>query len=127
MKLFSILSLLFLILVFSHDSAAQSKTRVRFARGATSATLSGTIKGYAYRDYTFSAKPGQQLSVRLSSKNASLEIVVRNPAGENLNSGGTTWNDEIASTGTYLVRVLLPRAAARRRESAAFRLTIEIE
>lgn len=120
--------LLTIVLTAAIQVSAQSKpTVIRFAKGATSASLSGTVKGYVYRDYVFSAKTGQQFSVRLTSKNAALEFIIRNPAGENLNSGGTTWNDEIASDGKYIVRVLLPRSSARRGASAAYKLTLEIE
>ena len=117
-----------IVLFFTVSASAQTKpTVVKFAKGATSAVLSGSVKGYVYRDYVFTAKSGQQFSVRLMSKNTALEFIIRNPAGENLNSGGATWNDEITSGGRYVVRVMLPRAAARRGESASYKLTIEIE
>lgn len=123
-----LISVLLSIVFMASAAAAQSKpTVVRFAKGATSKSFNGTVKGYVYRDYVFSARPGQSLNVRVTSKHTALEFIIRNPAGENLNSGGTTWNDEITSDGRYLVRVLLPRSAARRGESAAYKLTIEIE
>ena len=129
MKKYILLSTLaFLFLVFSSDrAAAQTKTRVRFARGATSATLRGAVKGYTYRDYVFSARQGQRVAVKLDAKYPVPDLVVRDPNGENLNSGGGDWSGEIPANGTYTVRVLLPRAFARRGTSAAFKLTIEIE
>jgi hypothetical protein len=125
-KLTALLSIAFLL--FSPaGAAAQSKTRVRFARGATAATVRGTVKGYAYRDYVFSAQQGQRASVKLDSKYPHPDMVVRDPRGENLSSGGADWNGDLETTGTYTVRVLLPRAFARRGTSAAYKLTIEIE
>ncbi|HEY8562056.1 MAG TPA: hypothetical protein VIL74_16910 [Pyrinomonadaceae bacterium] len=121
------ISIAFLFLVFlSVETNAQTKIPVRFARGATSATVRGTVKGYAYKDYVFSARSGQRLAVRLDSKYPSPDVVVRAPDGENLSTGGD-WSGELADNGTYTVRVLLPRAFARRGQTAAFKLTIEIE
>lgn len=117
----------FSFLVFSPaDAAAQAKTRVRFARGATSTTVRGTVKGYAYKDYVFTARRGQRISVKLDAKYPSPEAIVRDTNGENLNSG-SDWSGEASAAGNYTVRVLLPRAFARRGTSAAFRLTIEID
>jgi hypothetical protein len=128
MKRFTVLlSTAFLFLVFSPDAFAQTKTRVRFARGAASATVRGTVKGYVYRDYVFSARAGQRVTITLAAKYPHPDMVVRNPGGENLSSGGADWNGALETTGNYTVRVLLPRAFARRGTAAAYKLTIEIE
>ena len=120
-------ALALLFFVFStEDAAAQTKIPVRIARGATSATLRGTVKGYAYKDYVFKARAGQRVSVKLDSKYPSPDMLVRAPDGENLNAGGD-WSGEITSDGTYSARVLLPRAFARRGQSATYKLTIEIQ
>ena len=122
------LSIAVLFLVFlSVNAAAQTKLRVRFAKGATSATVSGTVKGYAYKDYIFTAKEGQQVTITLDSKYPNPEMVVRDPNGENLPSGGINWNGDLPATGNYTVRVLLPRAFARRGTSTSYKITIEIE
>jgi hypothetical protein len=109
------------------ETSAQSKTRVRFARGATSATVNGVVKGYAYRDYLFGARGGQRVSVDLDSKYPHPQMFVRDSNGENLSTGAGEWNGEIPATGTYTVRVLLPRAFARRAQSSSYKLTIRIE
>ena len=94
-KFVPLISLAFLFLVFSpENAAAQTKTRVRFARGATSATLRGAVKGYAYRDYVFTARQGQRVAVKLDAKYPAPDLVVRDPNGENLNSGGGDWSGE---------------------------------
>lgn len=64
----SLLSLMFLGVALECVSA-QTWTRVRFARGRTSATVSGTIRGNAQRKYVLTARAGQTLSANISSRN----------------------------------------------------------
>jgi hypothetical protein len=109
------------------NAAAQSSTRVRFARGSKTATVRGAVKGYAYRDYVFSARAGQRATISLESKYPHPQMFVRDPNGENLSTGAGSWNGALPANGTYAVRVLLPRAFARRGQSSSYVLTIEIE
>ena len=61
----SMLSLMFLAYL-PEDASAQ--TRVRFARGRTSTTLTGTLSGpYGERDFVLSASAGQYLAATVSS------------------------------------------------------------
>lgn len=46
-----------------------AQTRIRFARGRTSATVSGTISGSGSRTYVLGARYGQYLSANVSSRN----------------------------------------------------------
>jgi hypothetical protein len=104
------------------------KKRVQFARGATSSTVKGKIVGYKYIDYVIGVRAGQFLSLELLPKNKA-ELVVFEPSGGNLPeaaeiSGGII---RIDKTGDYKVRVLMPRAAARRTGAIAnFTLKFEI-
>lgn len=108
---------------------AQTVKRVQFAKGATSATVKGTITGYKYVDYKIGIRTGQVLSLELSPQNKA-ELVIFMPDGENMPdaagiSGGTMQIDE---TGDYKIRVLMPRSAARRKRAMAnFTLKIEIK
>jgi hypothetical protein len=58
---------LVLAAVFSSDTLAQ--TRIRFARGRTSATVSGTLSAGATKTYVLGARYGQVLSGNVSSGN----------------------------------------------------------
>ncbi len=60
--------ILILILVVS-GSDLFAQTRIRFARGRTSASVSSTIGGYASRTFVLSARYGQYLSANVSSRN----------------------------------------------------------
>lgn len=119
-----------LIFIYAVGAEAQVKQRVRFDKGATAASVSGAIKGYAYRDYVVGARAGQTLSVRLSGDSAA-ELAVFMPDGGNLGADSTgvaDWTGELPASGNYVIRVLMPRSAARRKGATArFTLRIEIE
>lgn len=67
MKNFQILLLALVLVISSSDTRAQ--TQIRFARGTTSATVSGTLYGGDTRTYVLSARYGQYLSANVSSRN----------------------------------------------------------
>lgn len=60
-------SLLLILLISSSDLFAQ--TRIRFARGRTSATASGSVGGKGSRSFVLGARYGQYLSANVSSRN----------------------------------------------------------
>lgn len=59
---------LFLIII-SSSSDLLAQTRIRFARGRTSASVSGVIGGSGGRSYVLGARYGQYLSANISSRN----------------------------------------------------------
>ncbi|MBA3354999.1 MAG: hypothetical protein H0U18_03490 [Pyrinomonadaceae bacterium] len=59
--------LISVLVVSSSDLFAQ--TRIRFARGTTSASVSGTLYGGETRTYVLGARRGQYLSANVSSRN----------------------------------------------------------
>jgi hypothetical protein len=119
---------LFFGLFSANEAMAQTKVRVRFAKGANSATVKGRVSGYNYVDYIVGAKAGQTMSVAAQSKSNFLQFVIFDQNMENVEgaSGVTDWNGELASSGNYTIRVLLPRAEARRKGTANYNLTISI-
>ena len=109
-------------------AAGQTKLRVRFARGAASATVGGTVRGFAYKDYVVGASAGQTLDVHLDQKTSSVFTVFK-PNGDNLE--GAAEMNEFSTTlpvsGDYVIRVMMMRAQARRPNSiSSYRLTISI-
>jgi hypothetical protein len=62
-----IATLTLILLVSGSDLLAQ--TRIRFARGTTSASVSGTLYGGDTRTYVLGARYGQYLSANVSSRN----------------------------------------------------------
>jgi hypothetical protein len=67
MRNFSLASFCLVVLVACSEASAQA--RIQFARGRTSATVSGTIKRSAGRTFVLRAKNGQFLSANVSSRN----------------------------------------------------------
>lgn len=85
---------LMLILVVSRSDLF-AQTRIRFARGRTSASVSGSIIGNGSRTYVLGASYGQYLSANVSSRNGCVTF------GE-----GTTSNSYTTTRGNnylYLV------------------------
>ena len=67
--------ILFLSLILVVSSAnLLAQTRISFARGRTSASVSSQIGGYAERSYVLSAKYGQVLSATVSSRNGCVKF-----------------------------------------------------
>ncbi len=111
-------------------SAITSKP-LQFAKGASSATVKGTLKGDRIIDYKVRARAGQTMSAAMKTSNPSNYFNVMPPgsSGEALftgSSGGDEWTGPLPADGEYTVRVYLMRNAARRNESARYTLTVGI-
>lgn len=108
--------------------------RVQFRRGATDATVTGSVAGRGEARYLVRAAAGQTLRVSLTSRNGSLNFNVFAPGvvpgrGEALFSsttGGNSAELRLAQAGDQLVQVFLMRNAARRNEHARFSLRIAV-
>jgi hypothetical protein len=111
-------------------AAAQQVVPVAFAKGKSSTTLTGSIKGDQDRTYTVDAKAGQRMTVTLKSTKGSAEMNIYAPGQETAISLGATdpYNvtTVLPATGRYRVQVFQMRAAARRGEVANYTLTIGI-
>ncbi|KQM97788.1 hypothetical protein ASE85_12910 [Sphingobium sp. Leaf26] len=122
-----------IVAALAAPAVAQAPTRterVVFARGASSITLRGMIRGYDTVDYVVSARAGQMMSVSLRAKNSSAYFNVLPARGsEAIFIGSTIGNQfdgRLKDNGGYRVRVYLMRNAARRGEIAAFSLMIGV-
>ncbi|HEX8736419.1 MAG TPA: hypothetical protein VF721_13910 [Pyrinomonadaceae bacterium] len=67
-KLVKTVVLILIALSLTGDALAQT-TRIRFARGRTSTTVSGSVAGNDFRQYVLGARRGQYLSANVSSRN----------------------------------------------------------
>lgn len=117
-------------LLVAVPAAAQQVVPVTFAKGKSSATLTGSIKGDQDRTYTVDAKAGQKMTVTLKSTKGSAEMNIFAPGNDTAISLGATdpYNvtTVLPATGRYRVQVYQMRAAARRGEVANYTLTIGI-
>jgi len=104
--------------------------RVTFAKGASSATVKGQIKGDDTLDYVVRAGAGQTISVTLKPSNRLNYFNVLPPGSGDVAmyaaQTGEPYSSMLPADGDYRVRVYLVRAAARRNESSAYTLTIGV-
>lgn len=117
------------LLSFPLDASAQARQQVSFARGAESATVRGSIRGYAYRDHIVSAREGQTISVSVKSPNTFTVFSIFLPDGTNLDGAiqMDSFTGELPASGDYVIRVGMMRAEARRRGSVSnYSLNIKI-
>ncbi len=101
----------------------------RLTLGDSTTSVKDQIKGREGVQYSFTAKPGQQLLIRLASNHPGAYFnVEKDGAAEALCQGSLTGNVcavRADAATDYLVDVYLMRNAARRGESAQYTLTIE--
>lgn len=125
-------------------AAAQDDIRteqVRFAPGASGATIQGSIKGYGSVSYLLGASAGQRMTVALTSTNTQTYFNVyapgSGPGDASLgNSAGAPespmvpdinrFDGTLPVSGTYTINVYMMRAAARRGETSNFTLDVAI-
>ena len=104
---------------------------VKFAKGASSATVKSSIKGRQTIDYTLGARAGQSMSVTLKTGSTATYFNVLPPGSNDVavfvgSTSGNEWTGTLDADGTYKVRVYLMPSAARRNEAASFTLTVGI-
>lgn len=106
---------------------------VKFARGASSATMQGSFSGYDSVEYTLSAKAGQTMTVKVTgSTNANFNVFApgaKPGEAESLSQGnmGSSWSGRLPATGAYTVQVYQMRASARRGTKVEYSITFDIK
>jgi hypothetical protein len=113
-------------------AAASIESRpIQFAKGASSATVKGSLKGDRTVDYKLRARAGQTMSVKLATSNGANYFNVLPPGSNDVaifvgSSGGNEWSGALPADGEYTIRVYLMRSAARRNEAANYTLTVGV-
>ena len=111
--------------------SAQQQTNVAFAKGASSATLKGSIKGDQDHSYFVDARAGQTMRVKLTSTKGSAEMNVFAPGNDTAISLGAEdpydFTVVLPANGRYKVQVYQMRASARRNETANYTLAIRVD
>jgi hypothetical protein len=105
--------------------------RIQFKKGAGSAIVNGRIKGPQTVDYLVSARKGQSANISLATQHPAtyFNILAPGKTDEAFFNGSVSQNQfegVLPDTGTYRVRVYMMRSAARRSESASYRLELAI-
>jgi hypothetical protein len=110
---------------------ASKSQRVQFKPGASSATITGTIKGDQSIDYVVGARKGQAMNVSLATKHGATYFNLLAPGETNVaffigSTSGNQYEGTLPASGDYRIRVYMMRSAARRNEVADYRLEIII-
>jgi len=122
------------VLAFSmlpNSVSAQEIQSIQFARGTSSSTVNGSIKGYDYIDYRIVVRAGQQMSVTMRPTRGSPYFNVMEPRSSDVaifigSTRGQTFSGTTAKAGSYTIRVYQMRASARRGEIAGYRLSVAV-
>lgn len=103
--------------------AVQTATRIRFARGTTSATMKGNVPKNGKRDYIVGAKKGQELYSLVESDCEDITLdVIDKGTGQSLTDATKEYRDELPGTGDYVIRVQSGEV-----QPCPFTLTVSIE
>ena len=107
------------------------EVRVQFPRGASSTTIKGTLKGRETIDYKLGAAAGQRMTVTLTTDHTANYFNLIEPGAGDVAyfvgaNSGNHFEGEIARSGDQTIRVYLYRNAARRGETARYRLDVAI-
>lgn len=103
--------------------------RVEFARGASSKSITGAIRGDTAVSYIVSARTGQRLTVSLRTSNRSNYFNVWAPGADTAlysQATGAPFIGTLPADGDYRIQVYLMRNAARRNERASYTLNISL-
>ena len=103
------------------------KVRVQFDSGANSKTVEGSITGREGVDYTLNVKEGQSMNISMATQHGSTYFNIMEPGEEyeaiyNASINGNQFEGVAAKSGDYTIRVYMMRSAARRGETAEYRL-----
>jgi hypothetical protein len=116
--------------LLSQPASAQQQTVVAFAKGTSSQTLKGSIKGDQDHNYVVDARAGQTLTVDFKPTNASAYFNITAPGADSAmfigSSEGNRFSGPLTVSGRHVVQVYLMRNAARRNEVANYILTIGV-
>lgn len=105
------LKLLFLsIIVVASGIVVSAQSRINFARGRTSATVSGKVNGQMDRSFVLGAKNGQWLTASVSSRNGCVQFT----------NGSTGISYETRTGNNYLYII------NRCRNTTSFTITVSI-
>jgi hypothetical protein len=101
--------------------------RVQFKPGATSAVVEDSITGYQTVDYVLGAREGQSMNVSMATNIGANYFNILAPGETEVamfigSTSGNQYEGILPESGDYTIRVYLMRSAARRNETADYRL-----
>jgi hypothetical protein len=126
---FLLSGLLFGTLLASAEGGIRQE-QIQFEKGASSATLTGNIRGDQIVDYQLRARAGQSMVVNFKPSNLSAYFNILPPGADVAifvgSTAGNRFEAELPADGMYTIRVYLMRNVARRNETAHYTLKVGI-
>lgn len=117
-----------LALTFAANASTDGiRQRIKFARGETSATVSGAVIRGDRDTYVVGGREGQKMSIRVSSAEKNAAFQIRDAANGKFLSGAgetddaTEWSDPLPTTGDYEIIV------GGTRGNAEYKLNVSIK
>jgi len=116
-----------------HTGVATAATHpVHFAKGASSSTAKGVVKGHDSEDYVLRAASGQTMNVKLSAKSTLIYFNVLKPGSEEAifvgsSEGKNSWSGSLPADGDYTVRVYTMGKGKDAGHTTPFSLSISIK
>jgi hypothetical protein len=111
-------------------AVAQTVSRITFAKGNDNASVKGTIKGKAYRDYKLGVGNGQTLAVSLTgSSSVNFNILPPGSKGEAVYNSSVEGNEATGIKtvkGDYTIRVYLMGAAETSGKAYPYQLSVAV-
>ncbi|TMV82945.1 SH3 domain-containing protein [Thioclava sp. BHET1] len=112
------------------QGVAQREARVTFAPGASGTTIEGRIRGNEGVTYILGARAGQRMRITFTPSNASANFNLFAPGQATAifmgAAGGHSFDGVLSDSGDYRIQVYLMRNAARRNESASYKIRFAI-
>lgn len=105
LKIVGIKFIVAVLIVFSLAGDSLAQTRIRFAKGRSAATLSGSIASDAVREFIINVRRGQMMTIQVTSGNNKIDLEV---TGRN---GHLAWGDngfsevEINDNGDHYITI----------------------
>jgi hypothetical protein len=126
-----VLSVFFLSVSAAFAAGDIRTERVHFKKGASSAVVESSIKGYATVDYVLGAKKGQYMNVSMATDNGANYFNIMAPGEKDVaffvgSTSGNQYEGVPPASEDYKIRVYMMRSAARRNEVAKYRLEMII-
>lgn len=122
---FAVVALVALSAAFIVSADGVTK-RIRFAKGSSSATISGAVVRGDRDTYIIGAKEGQKMTVKITSLENNAVFQIERPDGEYLANAGDgddamSWSGDLPSNGDYKIVV------GGTRGNAGYKLTVSIK
>lgn len=93
-------------LVAIAGSVSSAQTRVNFARGATTATVRGYLRGIKdHADFMLRLKAGQHIRIEIRGRGPTRGVLIFPSGKQDGGPGGVIFDDKIDETGDFQIRV----------------------